>query len=177
MEIYFRAIISLFINLKNKIFFQGKYKANMLQSFGPGFRVHMSGKDSKIEIGKKTVTRAGMQLRVEGGTLKIGNQCFFNTNMNITCVDEVTIGDYCQFANNIVIVDHDHDYKQGINPELVSSPIHIGNNVWVGANAVILRGVTIGDNSVIAAGSVVRKEVPANTVFYQKREDSYKSFQ
>jgi acetyltransferase-like isoleucine patch superfamily enzyme len=49
------------------------------------------------------------------------------------------------------------------------APIQIGNNVWIGANCVILKGVNIGDSAVIAAGSVVTKDVPADTVYYEKR--------
>lgn len=52
----------------------------------------------------------------------------------------------------------------------VSSPVKIGNNCWIGGNVAILRGTVIGDNSVIAAGSVVSKEVPDNAIFIQKRE-------
>lgn len=176
MEIALRAFVSLFIYLKYKLLYGKRFSAPMPQAWGKRFCVHMAGAGSKISFGRKAVVRDGMTLRVEGGELSIGDKCFFNTNMSITCVDKITIGDNCQFANNIVIVDHDHDYKKGVGCGFVSAPITLGNNVWVGANAVILRGVTIGDNAVISAGSVVRKDVPANTVFYQKREDCCKPY-
>lgn len=91
--------------------------------------------------------------------------------MDITCIDHITIGDGCQFGQNVVIVDHDHNFRNEGEGALISSPITIGNNVWVGANCVILRGVTIGDNAVIAAGSVIHDDVPADSVIYQKKED------
>lgn len=68
-------------------------------------------------------------------------------------------------ANNLVIVDHDHKCpSSGITGGLVSNEINIGNNVWCGANATILKGVHIGDGAVIATGTVVNKDVPAHTV-------------
>ena len=75
------------------------------------------------------------------------------------------IGNQCMFANNFVVVDHDHDRKDGkILKELVSAPVKIGNNVWCGANVTVLKGVTIGDGAVIAAGSVVNRDVAAYSV-------------
>ena len=56
----------------------------------------------------------------------------------------------------------------------MTAPVHIGDNVWLGANAVVLKGVTIGDNAVIAANSVVSKDVPPNTLYREKREGIYR---
>ena len=78
-------------------------------------------------------------------------------------MNEIKIGDYCKFGNNLVIVDHDHNFKNNYS-EFVSSPIHIGNNVWCGANVTILRGTEIGDNCVIGAGTVVKGCFPANCI-------------
>ncbi len=177
MEIAIRAFLSLFIFIKYKLLFGKRFSAPIPQSWGRSFRIHITGKQSRICFGAKSVVRDGMTRRVDDGKLSIGNKCFFNTNMNITCVDSITIGDNCQFANNIVIVDHDHDYRAGVDCGFVSTPITIGNNVWIGANCVILRGSNIGDNAVIAAGSIVRGEVPTNTVFYQRRINNYKTIE
>lgn len=81
----------------------------------------------------------------------------------------ITIGEYCKFGNNLVIVDHDHDVNNS-GEEFPGKAIEIGSHVWVGANCVILKGVKIGDQAVIAAGSVVRRDVPAGSVYYEKRE-------
>ena len=56
-----------------------------------------------------------------------------------------------------------------------TAPVEIGNNVWIGANCVILRGTKIGDNCVVAAGSVIKGEFPANTLIYQKRDTEVKT--
>ena len=110
-----------------------------------------------------------------GGKIEIGDECFFNHNCSITCINKVKIGSHCKFGNNLVIVDHDHNFKHQTNDEYVSDPIQIGNNVWIGANVTILKGISIGDNCVIAAGSIVRKNIPINTVLYQERKDIMKS--
>ena len=76
----------------------------------------------------------------------------------------VTIGDGCQIGHNVVFATLNH----GLSPEKRKStcpaPIVLGKNVWVGSNATILQGVTIGDNAVVAAGAVVTKDVAANTI-------------
>ena len=95
-----------------------------------------------------------MYINVDGGVLSIGHGCFFNTGVSITCLEKVEIGENCAIANNVVIVDHDHDFRKGSGYK--SSPVIIGNNVWIGANCVILRGSIIEDNCVVAAGTVVR---------------------
>nr|WP_308623742.1 acyltransferase [uncultured Eisenbergiella sp.] len=70
------------------------------------------------------------------------------------------------FANNLVIVDHDHSIENGaVSENLLSEPITIGDNVWIGANVTILKGVTIGNGSIIAAGAVVNKDIPAHSIF------------
>lgn len=102
------------------------------------------------------------------GRLHVGSHVFFNTNCSVTCLGNVEIGDYCKFGNNTVIVDHDHNYRDD-DGEYVIGEIVIGRRVWVGANCTILRGVHIGDDSVIAAGSIVKSDVPAGTLYCQKR--------
>lgn len=173
MEIKIRALVSFFITIKYKLMYGSRYKSSGIESWGRRMEVHINGADSAVRIGSKCVSRTELNLRAEsGGQLSIGDKCFFNTNVSITSVESVKIGNGCQFGNNIVIVDHDHDHK-GINGgRLVSSPVVIGDNVWVGANCVILRGVTIGDNAVIAAGSIVKTDVDPGVLVYQKRTDT-----
>ncbi|EPF7976892.1 sugar O-acetyltransferase [Vibrio harveyi] len=89
-------------------------------------------------------------------------------NFNLTLVDDthIYIGDHVMIGPNVTIATAGHP----IDPELrrdiaqFNIPVHIGNNVWIGANSVVLPGVIIGENSVIGAGSVVTKDIPANVV-------------
>lgn len=101
-----------------------------------------------------------------GKNIRLGKNVFININSyfmdgaNITVGDNVFIGPSCGFYT----ANHPLDYQtrnQGLEQAL---PIHIGNNVWIGANVNVLAGVHIGDGCVIAAGSIVTKDVEANTV-------------
>lgn len=133
---------------------------------------------AKVSLGKKVQNRGYLYIGCrEKGVLEIGEHCFFNTNTSITCVERIKIGSYCKFGNNLVIVDHDHNFKENNSDgcdqsvhEFVADGITIGERVWVGADCVILKGATIGDDAVIGAGSIVRKDVPAGAIYYDKRE-------
>ncbi|MDE6972712.1 MAG: acyltransferase [Lachnospiraceae bacterium] len=130
-------------------------------------------KNASFSLGEKTENRGYLYLGCKDrGFLEIGSHCFFNINTSITCMKHIKIGDYCKFGNNLVIVDHDHDFK-GSGKEFPAAEIEIGSHVWVGAGCIILKGVKIGDHAVIAAGSVVRKDVPAGSMYCDKREGFY----
>ena len=89
-------------------------------------------------------------------------------NFNLTCVDDthIYVGDYTMFGPNVTVATAGHP----ILPELrekayqYNMPVHIGRNCWIGAGAIILPGITIGDNVVVGAGSVVTKDLPSNVV-------------
>lgn len=101
-----------------------------------------------------------------------GKHCHFGKNVyanfNLTCVDDthIYVGDYTMFGPNVTLATPGHP----VLPELrekqyqFNMPIHIGKNCWLGAGVIVLPGVTIGDNSVIGAGSIVTKDIPANVL-------------
>jgi acetyltransferase-like isoleucine patch superfamily enzyme len=104
-------------------------------------------------------------------TLIVGNNTRIGHNNSFVIGKEIRIGSHCLFAGDVTIVDssgHPTDPTKRLlgypsESERVR-PVAIGDNVWIGAHAIILPGVTVGDNSVVAAGSVVRDDVPPNTV-------------
>ena len=122
----------------------------------------------KVQMGAKNMFEPRCELEVVGGRLKIGSHNYFNRNVKIVCLDEVVIGSHCLFADSVNIYDHDHradDVGKHIREQgFVTGKVTIGNNVWIGAKAIILKGVKIGDNAIIAAGAVVTKDIPANCV-------------
>ena len=96
-------------------------------------------------------------------TVKSG---YMNAGAQLRCKERITIGENCAIARNVLIMDFDAHlitYEDGTNNR-VTAPITIGNSVWIGAGATILKGVTIGDNAIIGAGAVVTKDVKANTI-------------
>ncbi|MBL8014506.1 MAG: acyltransferase [Candidatus Omnitrophica bacterium] len=118
-------------------------------------------------MGKDNVLDQGADWEVKG-RLTLGNRNYFNRQVKIVCFDTVTIGDDCLIAADVHIYDHDHRFDDLSRPirlqGYVTRPIKIGNNVWIGAKATVLKGVTIHDGAVIAANSVVTKDVPANAI-------------
>ena len=133
-----------------------------------------------IEIGDNF--SAGSRFRIEAWDkynnkefnpeIVIGNNVVFNTDIHIGCINRIEIGDNCLFASRIYITDHDHGdttvdslTQIPIERDLFSKGIvRIKNNVWIGEGAVILSGVSIGENSIIASNAVVTKNFPANSV-------------
>ncbi len=113
--------------------------------------------------------RTGLITYTDSSSITIGNDCWLNGTM-IYARSEIVIGDNCMFGHGVIISDHDC-HNISIDPvkrrcnEVPSRPIIIGSNVWVGRQSIILKGVNIGDNSIIAAGSVVTKSVPSNQLF------------
>ncbi|MFC2166847.1 acyltransferase [Acidobacteriota bacterium] len=82
-----------------------------------------------------------------------------NNGLNMSCFQKIEIGDNATIAENVTIRDSDNHYLDKNCPN--TAPIKIGDGVWIGMNSMILKGVTIGDGAVIAAGSVVNRDIPA----------------
>lgn len=99
-----------------------------------------------------------------GYNLKVGEKVFFNFNCVVLDVAKVTIGSRTLFGPNVQIYTATHpiDHKERASGLEYAKPIAIGEDVWVGGSAVICPGVTIGDRSVIGAGSVVTRDIPAD---------------
>jgi acetyltransferase-like isoleucine patch superfamily enzyme len=97
-----------------------------------------------------------------GGLIKIGNGTYLNRGTEIVAAREVIIGRDCKIARDVIIMDTDQHALP--NRELVAEPVTIGDRVWIGARAIVLKGVHVGHDAVIAAGSVVTKDVPSASV-------------
>lgn len=99
-----------------------------------------------------------------GKNIKLGKNVFINSCCCFQDQGGIEIGDGCLIGHQVVIATLNHDLRPEKRASMFPKRVVLGKNVWVGARAVILPGVTIGDNAVIAAGAVVSKDVPANTV-------------
>ena len=102
----------------------------------------------------------------EGAVLKVGDKTYINHDSMIRCRSNISIGNHCSIAYGVLIQDSDYHsiLTDDGNTKPQTKPVEIGNHVWIGARAIILKGVVIGDGAIIGAGSVVTKEVPANTL-------------
>ena len=155
-----------------KLFHMKSFKGPKISMVSPLTEITLD-RGGKLEIGEKFKMRDGAKIRVrKGAVCKIGNNSSVNCYNMIACRKEILIGNDVQLSPNVQIYDHDHDFRAngGIKAgKYKTGSITIGNNVWIGANSIILRGSKIGDNAVIAAGSIVKGEVPAGAVFIQGR--------
>ena len=99
-----------------------------------------------------------------GRNITLGKRIFINSGCRFQDQGGVVIGDDCLIGHNTVMATLNHDLAPGRRADMHPAPIVLGRNVWIGSNVTVLPGVTIGDNAVVAAASVVTKDVPENTV-------------
>ena len=99
-----------------------------------------------------------------GKNISIGKNVFFNSGCRFQDHGGITIGDNVLVGHNVVMATLNHDMAPERRADMHPAPIHIEDNVWIGSNATILPGVTVGEGAIIAAGAVVSKDVPANTI-------------
>lgn len=107
---------------------------------------------------------SGIRLEVgKNACIKIGNGTYLNRNTLIVSQDRVEIGNNCKISWDVIIMDSDLHPLPG-ETQVDSKPIIIKDNVWIGCRVIILKGVTIGSGAIIAAGAVVTKDIPANSI-------------
>lgn len=99
-----------------------------------------------------------------GKNITVGENVFINACCHFQDHGGVTLGDGCQIGHNVVFATLNHGLSPEERPITYPAPIVLERNVWVGSNATILQGVTISENAVVAAGAVVTRDVPANTI-------------
>ena len=99
-----------------------------------------------------------------GKNIKVGKDVFVNSGCCFQDQGGVTLGDGCLVGHNVVFATLDHDKRPGRRGDMTAAPIVVGKDVWIGAHATILKGVTIGDGAIVAAGAVVTRDVPPNTI-------------
>ena len=95
-----------------------------------------------------------------------GNNVYANFNLTLVDDTDIFVGDNVMFGPNVIIATAGHPVDPPLREKVAqfNIPVRIGKNVWIGAGAIVLPGVTIGDHSVIGAGSVVTKDIPPNVV-------------
>jgi acetyltransferase-like isoleucine patch superfamily enzyme len=121
---------------------------------------------NKFSLGRKSIIEDFATINNGVGDVIIGNNC--GIGISNVIIGPVTMGNYVMLAQNIVVSGLNHGYEDVTLPprvqKVVTKPINIMDNVWIGANCVITAGVTIGKHAVIGAGSVVTKDIPDYSV-------------
>lgn len=141
------------------------YDYNMTRPSEFEKREHML-KNMFAEIGEQCYIEPPFHSNFGGGHVHFGN--FVYANFNLTLVDDthIYVGDYTMFGPNVTIATAGHPILPELRVKMYqyNMPVHIGRNCWLGAGVIVMPGVTVGDNSVIGAGSIVTKDIPANVV-------------
>lgn len=99
-----------------------------------------------------------------GKNINLGKNVFINSGCRFQDQGGIFIGDDVLVGHNVIIATLNHGFKPENRADLIPAPVRIGNKAWIGSGSIILPGITIGENAVVAAGSIVAKDVPANTV-------------
>ncbi|NOU82459.1 acyltransferase [Paenibacillus sp. LMG 31459] len=173
LTILFRVVYN-FIRLNFiKLFRYNKFIFTPIQLLSVNTKIDIRGGSSKFHLLGRINARRDVTFAIRNGSLVIGRNVFFNSGCSITCHEDIKIGDNCLFGPNVLFYDHDHIYGQGklVNTEgYTKAPIELGQNIFIGANSIILKGTTIGDNCVIGAGTILKGNIPPNSLVYQKKE-------
>lgn len=119
-------------------------------------------------VGANVICRNFENFRVPSGKLILHDGVFINNSCSFNCMERIEIGAGTMMGEGVRFYDHDHVYTtEKIEKwQWSTAPIRVGRDCWIGSNVTILKGVTIGDNTIIGAGCLVRNDIPANSVVY-----------
>ncbi|MBA3301320.1 MAG: acyltransferase [Thermoleophilaceae bacterium] len=123
---------------------------------------------ARIRLGRWSWIGHGCKIRAHEGLVSIGAKTVMGQECTISAYQHVAIGRECVIADRVMLIDFDHGMSEVDRPirlqGIYKRDVNVGNNVWIGYGACILRGVTVGDNAVIGTNAVVARDVPANAV-------------
>lgn len=156
----------------NRVSFSAYIKGHANIAMGKGCKIHA---DASVDASRSAGVRFGDQVTlnryayVQGGNggVRLGNRVEINNFCIVNGTGGVDIGDDTLIGPGVCIISYQHCFSPGStirSQPIEARPIHIGRDVWLGANSVILAGVTIGDGAIVAAGAVVTRSVSAGDV-------------
>jgi acetyltransferase-like isoleucine patch superfamily enzyme len=133
----------------------------------PGVHLEI-GKHATLRLGRWSWIGHGTKIRVHEGEVAIGSKTVMGQECTISAYQHVSIGRECIVADRVMLIDFDHGVVEVERPirlqGIYKRDVRVGSNVWIGYGACILRGVTVGDNSVVGTNAVATKDVPDNAV-------------
>jgi len=134
---------------------------------GSGLELQIARR-GRVEFGRFVWLGEGTKIRCHEGVVEIGAKTVLGQECTISAYKRVRIGEQCVIADRAMFIDFDHGVVEVERPirqqGIYTREVEIGSNVWVGYGACILRGVRVGDNSIVGTNAVVTKDVPANAV-------------
>src|SRR3954463_11223560 len=150
-----------------KLRWRGRLQTDGIAFVGPGVKFEI-GPDARVVLGRWSWIGHGTKVRAHEGEVLIGAKSVLGQECTISAFQHVSIGRECIIADRVMLIDFDHGVVEVERPVraqgIYKRDVQVGHNVWVGYGASFLRGVTVGDNSVIGTYTVVNRDVPANAV-------------
>lgn len=146
--------------------------------FGEGSTVNIQGQYKELTIGKDVYFRNFCNILLyPDATLIVGEKVFFNNYCSINCLSRIEIGSGTSIGEGVKFYDHNHRYHYDTSGNLVLErdnytygDVKIGKNCWIGSNVTFLKGVEVGDNSIIGAHCLIHKSIPAGSVVKHTEE-------
>lgn len=154
----------VYINKSAKIECKGKLNIGIKENIKSKQETRFSmGQDSYLKVNGNFSIGFGSDIRIfDNAKLELGSG-YLNGFVQIVCAENIKIGNDVAIARDVIIRDTDaHDILDKEHRR--NKPVKIGNHVWIGTRAIIMKGVTIGDGAIIGAGAIVTKNVPANSI-------------
>lgn len=144
------------INLQEKIIQDGTWNVFQINN------------KADLIVGSNVICRNFENFHVSSGKLILHDGVFVNNSCSFNCMERIEIGSGTMMGEGVRFYDHDHVYTaEKIEKwQWTTAPIRVGRDCWIGSNVTILKGVTIGDNTIIGAGCLIRNDIPANSVVY-----------
>ncbi len=144
-----------------------RWHTNGLVFFGRGLELEIA-RNARVEFGRFVWIGDDTKIRCHEGRVEIGQKTVMGQECTISAYQRVRIGEQCVIADRAMFIDFDHGVVEVERPirqqGIYKRDVEVGSNVWIGYGACILRGVRVGDNSIVGTNSVVTKDVPANAV-------------
>lgn len=144
------------INLQEKIIQDGTWNVFQINN------------KADLIVGSNVICRNFEIFHVSSGKLILHDGVFVNNSCSFNCMERIEVGNGTMMGEGVRFYDHDHVYTaEKIEKwQWTTAPIRVGRDCWIGSNVTILKGVTIGDNTIIGAGCLIRNDIPANSVVY-----------
>jgi acetyltransferase-like isoleucine patch superfamily enzyme len=150
-----------------KLRFRSRLQLDGVAFICPGVKFEI-GRNATLRLGRWSWVGNGTKIRVHEGEVSIGAKTVMGQECTISAFQHVSIGRECVIADRVMLIDFDHGVVEVERPirlqGIYKRDVHVGHNCWVGYGACVLRGCTVGDNSILGTYAVVTKDIPANSV-------------
>jgi acetyltransferase-like isoleucine patch superfamily enzyme len=150
-----------------KLRYRGRLRTDGLCFICPGVTLEI-GRNATLRIGRWAWIGHGSKIRVHEGEVSIGAKSVIGQECTISAYQHVSIGRECIIADRVMLIDFDHGVTEVERPirlqGIYKRDVRVGHNVWIGYGACILRGVTVGESSIVGTSAVVTRDAPANAV-------------